>query len=585
MRWFWIFGLKSNVIPHSIETLLFPMNKLFCRDLPLMSGYSTSTADHWRHYFLLDAEAKVKEPALLAQEIRLNRSTDPDPGPLPVAAQWPLVPDSELESIIQHQLQLAQGATQSFRAVPLAVRVELLRSYGRRLRENLEYWRQLTIQESYAYNAFLGSLEAILEIFQPSYLDMIQEWLSPTPRFGTAARIEHVPQGVFGVISPQNSSFPMLTQILHGAVLSANAVIVKPPHRLAIVALALVQDMNEFLQECGMPEGLISSLVYPNATTVMEHWLGLHGGPAKIDNLIFIGNSARREQILSLCHQGGIFNPIIELEGVDAAYVHHDLNAMDLQRAAQLIAHAKNLAAGQMCISLKRLYVHADIVDLFLHELAQAFQRYHPGSLLADDPYILGPSAWAAKLPQILENFESEGARVRWGGRRLNYWGQPDSQGGYIEPTLIDHVAPDSPLLKQEIFANILPIVRVTGNIDQVVNYINDCPFGIRTSIFAQDPQAIQTLTDTLRVGTLVINGNPLDCSIQIAGGRGQTTLDQNARIWPLDMSLRRVVTGGQNVHTLQEILHRSPPPRALISDPGGQPGSKPHASRQEQVV
>ena len=413
------------------------------------------------------------------------------------------------------------------------------------------------VQESYAFNAFLGSFDSALQIFQSSYLNMMEGLLSPSQKAGSFARIEYVPQGIIGVISPQNSSFPMLTQILHGAILTANAIMVKPPHRLAIVALNLVREFNDFLQECGMPDGLISTVTHVNTQRVMEHWLGLNGGEEKIDNLIFIGNSKRRDSVIETCKKAHIFNPIIELEGVDAAYVHQDLSYEQLKQVAQLIAYAKNMAAGQMCVSLKRLYVQSRVYDKFMEFLKAEFQKYRPGSLREDNPYILGPSSLAHKLNHFIQAFEDHGAHVSLGGKRINYSGEEDPQGQYIEPTLIEGVAADNPLLQEEIFANILPVVEVDGEVSEVIQQINLCPFGLRASIYGNDIEVLRRLTRELRVGTVVINGNPQDFSMQIAGGRGLTTLDQNARIWPLDMSLRRVVTGGKGLDTLNSLLQQ----------------------------
>jgi acyl-CoA reductase-like NAD-dependent aldehyde dehydrogenase len=501
---------------------------------------------------LVDAEAKVKNPELISAEVKANRRFDSSVlNELPIAAQWPLVPDEVLPELIATQVQLAQQATLQLRTIPLKTRIQVLKEFGRRLRQDYQKWQRLTVQESYSHTSFVASLDAILQIFQPSYFDMLERILTPHSKIGTPARIEHVPQGVIGVISPQNSSFAMLTQILHGAFLSGNAVLIKPPHRAALVALALVQDFNQVLKEYGMPDGLVSTIVHPHTPKVLNQWLS----SPRIDNLIFVGNSKRRPEIIEACQQAGIFNPIIELEGVDAAYVHNDLNDEQLQLAAKQIAFAKNNASGQFCISLRRLFVHPAIHAPLLNYLRQEFQRYRPGSLMAADPYILGPSSMAQKMSSIVQAFEQDGATVVTGGRRLNYVGEPDVEGLYIETTLFDGVAPDSNLLQEEIFANVLPVVTTDGTIEQAIDLINQCNFGLRASIFARSPEVIHTLRHQLKVGTVVVNGNPLDARIQIAGGRGASTLDQHARIWAIDLSLRQVVTGDAEIPTLESVL------------------------------
>ncbi|GAP94661.1 aldehyde dehydrogenase [Leptolyngbya sp. NIES-2104] len=507
-----------------------------------------------KRYTLLDAEAKVKDPSLYLLESTINRRSNHSLAGLPVVAQWDIVADDALNQLVQSQLQKAQVATQALRRIPLETRIQILQDFGTKLRAQYAKWRTLTVQESYAYNAFLASLDAVLETFQSNYFDLISNVLQPISKLGCNARLEHVPQGVIGVISPQNSSFPMLTQILHGAFLSGNALLIKPPHRLAIVALALVDEFNQVLKDWEMPNHLVSTVVHPNHQSILDSWLGLKGG-SRIDNLVFIGNSKRRSEIIQSCQQAGIYNPIIELEGVDSAYVHHDLTPEQLSRTACLLAYAKNAASGQFCISLKRLYVHPDVYEPLMTALRTEFQRYRPGSLREDDPYVLGPSSLPHKLPSIVDAFEAAGATTTVGGRRLNYQGQPDPDGIYIEPTLFEGVDPTSELLKEEIFANVLPVVKTNGNLADTIEHMNQCPFGLRGTVFAQDKEVIEEMRHRLNVGTVVINGNPLDFSIQIAGGRGASTLDQHARIWAIDLSLRQVVTGDRGIRDLADIL------------------------------
>lgn len=383
---------------------------------PLSSGYEVvKSSTGFRQYILLDAEEKIKNPDLHTLESEINRRAGKSLENLPIAARWDIVADEDLETLIKGQLYAAHQATQKLRRIPLKERIEVLREFGDRLRAQHAKWRMLAVQESYAYNAFLVSFNAILEIFQPSYFDFIEGILQPIQKSGCTARLEHSPHGVIGVISPQNSSFPMLTQVLHGAFLAGNALLIKPPHRLALVALALVDEFNRVLKDCGMPNYLVNTVIHPNTHKILGHWLGQKHRNERIDNLIFIGNSKRRDGIVQACQQAGIYNPIIELEGVDAAYVHEDLKDEQLRKTARLIAHGKNAGSGQFCISLKRLYVHPEVYDPFMAYLRTEFQKYRPGSLKLDNPYLLGPSALPHKLPSLVTAFEQVGATVTVG--------------------------------------------------------------------------------------------------------------------------------------------------------------------------
>ncbi len=541
--------------------------------LRLMTGTRPLADAGWRRQVLLDAEAKNEDPALYGLEAALNRdrargvaTAEPPDGLL--AATWPLVPSEALAEVCRGQITAAREAVQAYRAFSLERRIALVRAVGARLLGRLELWRELTVQEGYCFNTFLTSLDAIVRGFDEDYLRYIASELAPTPK-GPYARVERVPFGVVGVIVPANASFPMLTQVIEGALLSGNAIIAKPSHKLAVVALRLIEEVAAALEEHGAPPALVSSVACRSTQELIDRWLS-GAGDETVDQLVYIGSSRHRDSLLERCRRAGGPPPILEFEGVDAAYVHGDLSDARLAEVAALIAYAKNVASGQYCVSLKRLYVDARVHDRLVELLQGEFARYRPGALRSDDPLVMGPCGQAAKFAGVVSAFLDEGGELRCGGARLDARGRECERGPFVEPTLITGARPESELLRREHSMPLLPVVKVHGGAREAAGYIERAGFGLRCSLFANDPEVARVFEAEVTVGTLIVNGNHLDFSVQIAGGRGGTTLDQNARVWALDLTVRRVRIDRAPRESPREILRRAAGVRQQLSALGG---------------
>ena len=84
-----------------------------------MSGYQTLENKDWKRYYLLDSEAKAKNPELIADESKINRGKITNLSSYPVIGSWPLIPQDDLGGIIQEQLTLGRQASLAFQQIPL----------------------------------------------------------------------------------------------------------------------------------------------------------------------------------------------------------------------------------------------------------------------------------------------------------------------------------------------------------------------------------------------------------------------------------------------------------------------------------
>ncbi len=190
---------------------------------------------------------------------------------------------------------------------------------------------------------------------------------------------------------------------------------------------------------------------------------------------------------------------ILELGGNAAVIVHHDA---DLQRASQRIAFGAFAYAGQICISVQRVFVHEKVADEFQKLLIEETSRLKPESPENPDA-IIGPvinnTAYDRVLSWIKEA-EDHGARVLIGGKGL--------KNNFIEPTILTHVDKKLPLSCEEVFGPVL-ILNSYSHIDDAIHSVNDSKYGLQAGIFTQDMNTENKAIRKLDVGGIIINEIP----------------------------------------------------------------------------
>lgn len=538
----------------------------------IMSGYSGCDEKLCKVRFICDLEAKLKDSSLITYEKGLNSgnlSLENDPRSEHLVAQTQYISDSAIaEGVIRQQIRLAREASLAYRSVPMEKRIEVAKAVKEMLVKKVELWQRLTTQEGYTETARASSLDSVLQYASDHNISRIAAQLSPYSV--EEDRMEQTPYGVIGFEAPANAAFPMQSQFIIGAViLAGNGAIIKPPFLSPLVGMALVCEINKIMQSFGLPDGLLSSIVFPSSKFVVNRWLGLNDNmeravrtsSEKIDNLVFIGGSGSREKILSLCEKGGVYNPILELEGSDIAYVDASFSREELESIARTISYGKLTAGGQYCLSLEHLIIDkkmdSELKSHFIDCLKNEFSRYKVEGLSSSSIYNISPSGRPRRIKELIEELSAMG-RVLCGGNILNHENRPDERGSFVEPTIIEMEREQIP--DQELFSNILLLTESDGSLESVVDFINDKSFGLRSSIHSKCDETIDYLTARLKSGTIIVNGNHLNFRFGIAGGTGLTSNDGQARDWALDTVRRRcIVRGGRIQERVTEVLQPQP--------------------------
>ncbi|MFG2847124.1 succinic semialdehyde dehydrogenase [Kitasatospora sp. NPDC048296] len=324
------------------------------------------------------------------------------------------------------------------------------------------------------------------------YARRAPRWLRPVRRQGvvpvaTRVREARRPKGVVGMITPWNYPVSMGVTDVVPALLAGNAVVHKPDTQTSLGVLWCV----DLLQKCGLPEGL---------------WQVVLGEPAEIgdvlidqaDYVAFTGSTAAGRAIAARVAPR-LVSCSLELGGKNAMIVCRDA---DVERAVRGAVRACFANAGQLCISIERLYVHESIHDRFLRRFAEATRAMRLGIEFSFD-VDMGSLTFRRQLDLVTRHVEqavARGATVVVGGRA-----RPDIGPLFYEPTILTGVTAEMDLCATETFGPVVSVQPFTEEA-QAVELANDSSYGLNASVWTRDLARGERLAARIRAGSVNIN-------------------------------------------------------------------------------
>ncbi|NDV63489.1 bifunctional proline dehydrogenase/L-glutamate gamma-semialdehyde dehydrogenase [Puniceicoccales bacterium CK1056] len=299
-------------------------------------------------------------------------------------------------------------------------------------------------------------------------------------------------RGICGIISPWNFPLAIPCGMFSAALVTGNAVILKPAEQSTLVASRLFQ----IFLEAGMPADVGAFLPGEGETigrSIVQH--------PEIDTLVFTGSKAVgmdiiREAAVLRKGQTHVKRVIAEMGGKNAIVVD---DGADLDQAVKGVLYSAFGYAGQKCSACSRLYVHTSIHDRFIERLTTAVQSLVAGR--ASDPSVdLGPVIDDDAMKRINGAIASAGLEAVMG--RLS----ADREAGrYIPATLFVEVDPDHKLLQEELFGPVLAAVRV-DSFEEGIRLANAHEYGLTGGVFSRHPGHLQYAARHFRVGNLYLN-------------------------------------------------------------------------------
>jgi acyl-CoA reductase-like NAD-dependent aldehyde dehydrogenase len=291
-----------------------------------------------------------------------------------------------------------------------------------------------------------------------------------------------IPYGVVAAVTPFNAPSNLLTQKLAPALITGNAVIIKP----CLEGTRIAQLISKAFSSGGVPDGLIQ--VVPGDR---QEALNLAAHP-DVDLVTLTGGTAAGD---ALARAAGAKRFVGELGGNSANIVARDANIED---AVKRIVPSSFEASGQQCISTQRIVVEAPVFDAFLVHFLEAAKRLKVGNpSLADTD--LGPvvsQRAALRILALIEDAKSRGCRVEMLG---------NAKGCVIPPTVVIDPPAGTRLIREEVFGPVVVILHA-NDIDDAIRIANDCEFGLQGSCFTSNLATAMKVSEELRVGSLWIN-------------------------------------------------------------------------------
>ncbi|MEV0221908.1 aldehyde dehydrogenase family protein [Streptomyces sp. NPDC050704] len=313
-------------------------------------------------------------------------------------------------------------------------------------------------------------------------LDHLDEWLrpesAPVPAHlggDATAWTQYDPLGVVLVIAPWNYPAQLLLAPLLGALAAGNAVVAKPSELAPATSTVLARLLRQYLDTdaVAVVEGGI-----PETTALLAE---------RFDHIFYTGNGTVGRIVMTAAARH--LTPVaLELGGKSPAFVDRDA---DLSVVAGRLARGKFSNAGQTCVAPD--YVLTD------PETARALE---PALLKAVETLYGSDPASSAEYGRIVNERHFDRLSGLLDSGRVVVGGDRDRATKYIAPTVLADVAPEAPVMREEIFGPILPIVTVPG-LDEAIAFINDRDKPLALYVFSESDTTRQRIADETSSGGL----------------------------------------------------------------------------------
>ncbi len=297
-----------------------------------------------------------------------------------------------------------------------------------------------------------------------------------------------VPVGIVSAITPFNFPLNLSMHKVAPALACGNAVVLKPSERTPLTPLMLA----EVLLEAGLPPKALSVIPgYGDVGKVMTTHPDVR--------VVSFTGSKKVGEIIT--RQVGIKKVVLELGSNSAIVVHKD---GDIDKAVQKAVLGGYAIAGQVCISVQRVFVHEDIFEEFTIRLKEKVKTLRVGDPM-DENTDVGPMITQNDVFRIREWIEEavqKGAKLEVGGVSCA------EKTALFEPTVVSLVPPETKLFREEAFAPVV-IVDPYKEVDEAIDMVNNSEYGLQLGVFTNDIKVAWEFIRRAEVGGVLINEGP----------------------------------------------------------------------------
>jgi acyl-CoA reductase-like NAD-dependent aldehyde dehydrogenase len=396
-------------------------------------------------------------------------------------------------AMLRDAVAAAYGARRTMAEFPPDARRDVLEHCVRRFRERAEELAlALCVEAGKPIRDARGEVDRLIDTFRIAAGEatrvggeVLELQLSPRTR-GYRGMTRRVPVGACAFITPFNFPLNLVAHKVAPAIAAGCPFVLKPAAKTPLGALII----GEVLAETALPEGAFSILPCSNedAAVLVED--------ERIALLSFTGGLVGWD----LKARAGRKKVTLELGGNAACIVDADPGA-DLDHVVDRLVFGAYYQSGQSCISVQRIYAHADVYDRLRDRLAARIATLRMGDPRDEDTFI-GPvidDDAATRIGSWIEAALQAGATRLAGGPR---------QGTLIPATLLEDVPHDSELYRREVFGPVACLEKFTA-FDDALERANDSDFGLQAGVFTGRLAHAMRAWDRLEVGGVIVGDVP----------------------------------------------------------------------------
>ena len=331
-----------------------------------------------------------------------------------------------------------------------------------------------------AYTSEIGTVKSEIRFIRKRLARWLKPERVPTPMIAMPGRslIKHEPLGVVMIIAPWNYPFQTAIFPMVGALAAGNCVLIKPSEVAPATSALLAEWVPRYLDRRAVQ--VVEGGVPETTALLREKW----------DRIFYTGNGTVGRIVMEAAAKH--LTPVtLELGGKSPCIVDETAN---LDTAARRIVVGKFVNAGQTCVAPDHVLVHDSVHDALLNRLVSTVRE-----LYGDDPQRSPDYARIindrhhARLTRLLD-----GVQVATGGIS-------DASDRYIAPTVVRDVAMDHPLMQEEIFGPILPVISVPS-VDAAIRLVNRGPKPLALYLFSDDEETQTRVVDGTSAGGTTVN-------------------------------------------------------------------------------
>jgi 1-pyrroline-5-carboxylate dehydrogenase len=314
-----------------------------------------------------------------------------------------------------------------------------------------------------------------------------------TPYPGEQNHFEYIPLGVGAIIPPWNFPLAIMAGMTMAAVVAGNTVVLKPSSDSPTIAAKFI----EIVEEAGLPTGVVNFISGSAKTgeAMVTHpktrFISFTGSKG-------VGLHINEEAAKTRPGQIWIKRVVAEMGGKDAIVVADDA---DIDSAAAGVVASAFGYQGQKCSACSRLIVDEKVHDELMEKVVALTKNLKIGPPTEGDTNVaavINKRSFDTTMGYIKKGVE-EGGEIIAGGEG------DESQGYFIEPTIIDNVAPGATLEQEEVFAPVLAVIKAR-DFDHALEIANDTEFGLTGALYSASEARLHRARRDFHVGNLYLN-------------------------------------------------------------------------------